>query len=127
MKLLRMQMIEEKVAIKDRCKDNAKQFEAIRILKEIDQKKQPIRVNNEAGERIMNDQEAAEYVRSYFVTQFSDVSKPSLEAHPPGTRWDLAEPIKASEVQRAVKKLRNRTSCCRLRWVMCGDVKEWTT
>ena len=55
----------------------------------------------------MNKEEAAEYVRSYFVSQFSDANKSPLEAHPPDPK-PLAYSITTAEVKEAVKKLKNR-------------------
>jgi hypothetical protein len=100
------QAIEEKVAAVDKCKDNARQFEAIRMLKHSAKPKQKLIVNNADGERIMNDIDAAEYVRTYFVSQFSDVCKPPLEAHTTKP-CPLQRPVQANEVQVAVKKLKN--------------------
>ncbi len=96
---LRMKMIEEKVAEIDKCKDSARQFAAIKIVKEINQKRQKLVVNNEEGERIMDDEAAAEYVRKHFISQFSDINKPPLEAHPTDPR-PLNTPIQPAEVQK---------------------------
>jgi hypothetical protein len=42
-------------------------FQAIREVKDFGKKKEKLIVNNDQGERIMDDVEAAEYVRTYFV------------------------------------------------------------
>ena len=52
-------------------------------VKDFGKKKGKLIVNNDHGERIMDDVEAAEYVRTYFVSQFSDVNRSPLEAHQP--------------------------------------------
>ena len=104
---LRMQQIQAKVKAVDQFKDSAKQFEAIRIVKEFGRTNQKLVVNNDEGDRIMDDVEAAEYVRSYFVSQFSDPTKAPLEAHPPNPK-PLDCPIRDYEVKAAVKKLKNR-------------------
>ena len=104
---LRMLMIQEKVAVIDQCKDSAKQFEAIRIVRDLGKTRQKLVVHNTDGERIMDDTEAAEYVRAHFVTQFSNVNKPPLEPHPPNPQ-PLSYPILPSEVDKAIRKLKNR-------------------
>ncbi len=80
---LRMEALKDKVSAVDRCKDSAKTFQAIREVKDFGKKKEKLVVNNDHGERIMDDVKAAEYVRTYFVSQFSDVNRLPLEAHQP--------------------------------------------
>lgn len=107
MKQLRQEMIQEKVAAVDKCKDSARQFEALRIVRQIDQKRQQLKVNNAEGEQIIDKTEAAEYVRLHFQAQFYDVSRPTLDANTP-TPQPLKTAITPSEVDRAMKKLKNR-------------------
>ena len=106
---LRMEALKEKVSAVEGCKDSAKTFQAIREVKDFGKKKEKLIVNNDQGERIMDDVETAEYVRTYFVSQFSDVSRSPLEAHAPTiSPQPLEKPIESSEVNAAIRKLKKR-------------------
>ena len=80
-KNLRMEEIKEKVVSIEKLKDSAKTFQALRELRNMDQKRKKLIVNNEKGEQFMDDKEAAEYVRNNFASQFSDVTIPPFETH----------------------------------------------
>ena len=108
-KALNMNEIESKVAAVDKLKDTAKQFEAIRFVRELESGKikKKLVVNDADDNRIMNDVKAAECVRSHFISQFSNAQKPPIEAQV-GQPTPLQSPIKAEEVCVAIKKLKNR-------------------
>ena len=102
-----MEAIKDKVSAVERCKDSAKTFQAIREVKEFDKKKEKLIVNNDQGERIIDDIDAAEYVRTCFVSQFSDENRVSSEAHQTSPK-SLEKPIESSEVDAAIRKLKNQ-------------------
>ena len=64
-----------------------------------------MKVNNADGERILDEGEAAEYVRTYFKEQFTNVPIQPIEQPKLQT---LVKPVQPNEVQSAVKKLKNR-------------------
>ena len=64
-------------------------------------------MNNTDGERILNSQEAAEFVKAHFVSLFSDVQRSPVEAHP-ANPCCLSYPISSSEVETVTKRLKNR-------------------
>ena len=78
-------------------KDNAKQFEAIKFLKDEKQGAKKLVVNNSEKERIDNEIEAAEFVRLYFESLFYIRDSTSPEAFPDEPR-PLSAPITHDEV-----------------------------
>ena len=82
-------------------------FQAIKEVKEFGEKREKLFVNGENGDRIMDQAEAADFVRNYFVKQFSDVTRDPIEAHETKGK-PLEKPISASEVASAIKKMNNR-------------------
>ena len=107
MKELREDMIKQKVERVQARKDNGKMYGALEELREVGEPRQKLFVNDSKGNRIFDDIEAAEYVRNHIISQFSDVSKPNIEAHE-GEPRPLDKPIFPSEVSRAINKLKNR-------------------
>ena len=104
---LRTKALQELVNDVEKHKDDAKTFKALEAVKQFGKAKQKLLVKDDKGDRILDDKEAAEYVRLHFVSQFSDVRKPPLDAHPNGPR-PLQREIKPSEVGTAINKLKNR-------------------
>jgi hypothetical protein len=104
---LRMEEINAKIECINNFKDNAKQFEAIKFLKDEKQGAKKLVVNNSEKERIDNEIEAAEFVRLYFESLFHIRDSTSPEAFPDEPR-PMSAPITHDEVQIAINKLKNR-------------------
>ena len=104
---LRMEEINAKIECINNFKDNAKQYEAINVLKDEKQGAKKLVVNNEKKERIDNAIEAAEFVRLYFESLFHIRDSTSPEAFPDEPR-PLSAPITHDEFQIAINKLKNR-------------------
>jgi len=106
-KMLTAKTLEAKVREISTCKDNAKMFQAIKMARDHGIPRQKLFVNDAKGERITNEIKAADFVRKHFVSQFSDVHKVTIEAHPESPR-PLQKPIEDWQVKAAIKKLKNR-------------------
>ena len=106
MRTLRAEAMKAKVAAVDKCKDCAKTFQAMREVRDFDVQRHKLVVDNHKGDRIMDDIEAAEFVRTHFVRQFSDEKRSPVSAHE-SLPHPLDDPIKLGEIDSAIRKLRN--------------------
>jgi len=89
----------------ERLQHGAQMFKAVQLMKR--KKSQKVKIQDDAGKMIGNDQDAALAIASHFADQFND--------HPTATKLDpfigpprpLNSPVTVTEVQRSLDKLNN--------------------